>query len=92
MKKNTSALLCVTRWTMRNEGFYRIKSMFKLSSNYAFQLYRLISAMFHRLLNILNTLRFIANRERSHMTSAAEGEGGFKMLTVAEKGGGGRGS
>ena len=28
-------------------------------------------------------------RERSHMTSAAEG--GFKMLTVADKGGGGKG-
>ena len=27
-------------------------------------------------------------RERSHMTSAAE-EGGFEMLTVADKGGGG---
>ena len=27
-------------------------------------------------------------RERSHMTSAAEGGGGFKMLTVADKGGG----
>ena len=26
-------------------------------------------------------------RERSHMTSAAEGGGGFKMLTVADKGG-----
>ena len=25
------------------------------------------------------------------MTSAAEGGGGFKMLTVADKGGGGRG-
>ena len=24
-------------------------------------------------------------RERSHMTSAAEGGGGFKMLTVADK-------
>ena len=30
-------------------------------------------------------------RERSHMTSAAEGVGGFEMLTVADKGGG-RGS
>ena len=29
-------------------------------------------------------------RERSHMTSAAEGGGGFEMLTVADKGGGGR--
>ena len=28
-------------------------------------------------------------RERSHMTSAAEGGGGFEMLTVADKGGGG---
>ena len=28
-------------------------------------------------------------RERSHKTSAAEGGGGFKMLTVAEKGEGG---
>ena len=28
-------------------------------------------------------------KERSHMTSAAEGEGFFKMLTVADKGGGG---
>ena len=27
-------------------------------------------------------------RERSHMTSAAEGGGGFEMLTVADKGGG----
>ena len=27
-------------------------------------------------------------RERSHMTLAAEGGGGFKMLTVADKGGG----
>ena len=26
------------------------------------------------------------HRERSHMTSAAEGGGGFKMLTVADKG------
>ena len=26
-------------------------------------------------------------RERSHMTSAAEGGGGFEMLTVADKGG-----
>ena len=26
------------------------------------------------------------------MTSAAEGGGGFEMLTVADKGGGGRGS
>ena len=25
-------------------------------------------------------------RERSHMTSAAEGGGGFEMLTVADKG------
>ena len=25
--------------------------------------------------------------ERSHMTSAAEGGGGFKMLTVTDKGG-----
>ena len=25
--------------------------------------------------------------ERSHMTSAAEGGGGFEMLTVADKGG-----
>ena len=30
-------------------------------------------------------------RELSHMTLAAEGGGGFKMLTVADKGGG-RGS
>ena len=30
-------------------------------------------------------------RERSHMTSAAEGGGGFEMLTVADKGGGGGG-
>ena len=29
------------------------------------------------------------HRERSHMTSAAEGGGGFEMLTVADKGGGG---
>ena len=28
-------------------------------------------------------------RERSHMTSAAEGGRGFEMLTVADKGGGG---
>ena len=28
-----------------------------------------------------------ALRERSHMTSAAEGGGGFEMLTVADKGG-----
>ena len=28
-------------------------------------------------------------RERSHMTSAAEGGGGFEMMTVADKGGGG---
>ena len=28
-------------------------------------------------------------RERSHMTSAAEGGGGFEMLTVADKGAGG---
>ena len=27
--------------------------------------------------------------KRSHMTSAAEGGGGFEMLTVADKGGGG---
>ena len=31
----------------------------------------------------------IVTRERSHMTSAAEGGGGYKMLTVADKGGGG---
>ena len=29
-----------------------------------------------------------AIRERSRMTSAAEGGGGFEMLTVADKGGG----
>ena len=29
-------------------------------------------------------------RERSHITSAAEGGGGFKMLTLADKGGGRR--
>ena len=28
-----------------------------------------------------------AIRERSHMTSAAEGGGGFEMLTVADEGG-----
>ena len=31
-------------------------------------------------------------RERSHMTSAAEGGGGFEMLTVADKGGRGSNS
>ena len=31
----------------------------------------------------------IIPRERLHMTSAAEGAGGFEMLTVADKGGGG---
>ena len=30
-----------------------------------------------------------SHRERSHMTSAAEGGGGFEMLTIADKGGGG---
>ena len=31
---------------------------------------------------------YLTFRERSHMTSAAEGGGGFEMLTVADKGGG----
>ena len=43
--------------------------------------------IFQYLLNSFSLLR-----ERSHMTSAAEGGGGFEMLTVADKGGGGRGS
>ena len=34
-----------------------------------------------------NVLNNNVLRERSHMTSAAEGGGGFKMLTVADKGG-----
>ena len=31
----------------------------------------------------------ISDRERSHITSAAEGGGGCQMLTTADKGGGG---
>ena len=34
-----------------------------------------------------NPLQKRGIRERSHMTSAAEGGGGFEMLTVADKGG-----
>ena len=38
---------------------------------------------------LLVPLKNMDLRERSHMTSAAEGGGGFKMLTVVDKGGGG---
>ena len=41
--------------------------------------------------NIFLMQFLIKIRERSHMTSAAEGGGGFEMLTVADKGGGGGG-
>ena len=37
---------------------------------------------------IINNVDKTLIRERSHMTSAAEGGGGFEMLTVADKGGG----
>ena len=48
--------------------------------------------MFSSKLNKINILILsVSIRERSHMTSAAEGGGGFEMLTVADKGGGGGG-
>ena len=40
---------------------------------------------------IIQKMLDVVLRERSHMTSAAEGGGGFEMLTVADKGGGGGG-
>ena len=40
----------------------------------------------HYLMSFNSIGNVIALRERSHMTSAAEGGGGFKMLTVADKG------
>ena len=41
---------------------------------------------FYYILCEISLFSFIV-RERSHMTSAAEGGGGFEMLTVADKGG-----
>ena len=39
------------------------------------------------LINLRSKFNSTLIRERSHMTSAAEGGGGFEMLTVADKGG-----
>ena len=46
-----------------------------------------LSTTFENIFFVVHTAQ-LGIRERSHMTSAAEGGGGFKMLTVADKGGG----
>ena len=43
--------------------------------------------MFQNIIYVMCVMFMV--RERSHMTSVAEGGGGFEMLTVADKGGGG---